>query len=123
MDRARGTRPRRGRRAARPWRSPPAWFPSIKTGPSERFRVQRLDSRDPAFSAAWARVCARGSDEDEAPVREAAAAIVADVRARGDAALVEYTRRFDGWDPGTADGLALGPAAFRAAFDGLPPEG
>jgi len=85
--------------------------------------VQRLETRDPSFPAAWAKVCARGSDEDEAPVREAAQAIVADVRARGDAALVEYTRRFDGWDPGTAEGLALGPDAFRAAFDGLPAEG
>ena len=47
--------------------------------------MQKLDSRDPAFRAAWARVCARGSDEDEAPVREAAARIVEDVRARGDA--------------------------------------
>jgi histidinol dehydrogenase len=85
--------------------------------------VQKLDSRDPAFRAAWARICARGSDEDEAPVREAAARIVDDVRARGDAALLEYTRRFDGWDPGTAGGLALGKAEFAAAYRGLPARG
>jgi len=85
--------------------------------------VQRLDTRDPAFRFAWARVCARGSDEDEAPVREAAARIVDDVRVRGDVALLEATRTFDGWDPGTAVGLALGPDAMRAAFGRLPPEG
>jgi histidinol dehydrogenase len=85
--------------------------------------VLKLDTRDPTFSDAWAKVCARGSDEDEAPVREAAARIVADVRARGDAALVEYTRRFDGWDPGAAAGLALGPADFRAAHRSLPAAG
>jgi len=85
--------------------------------------VQKLDTRDPAFQAAWAKVCARGSDEDEAPVREAALRIVEDVRARGDEALLEHTRRFDGWDPGTAAGLALGKAEFAAAFRGLPPEG
>ncbi|ACG71987.1 Histidinol dehydrogenase [Anaeromyxobacter sp. K] len=80
----------------------------------------KLDSRDPGFQEAWARVCARGSDEDEAPVREAAAAIVADVRARGDLALLEHTRRHDAWDPGSAAGLALGPADFAAAYRGLP---
>jgi len=83
----------------------------------------RLDTRDPAFPAAWAKVCARGQGEDEAPVREAAQRIVDDVRARGDAALVEYTRRFDGWDPGTAAGLALGPDDFKRAFRALPAVG
>jgi histidinol dehydrogenase len=85
--------------------------------------VQRLDTRDPAFRFAWARVCARGSDEDEAPVREAAAHIVADVRARGDVALLEATRRLDGWDPGDAAGVALDPGAMKAAYGRLPPEG
>ncbi len=85
--------------------------------------MQRLDSRDPSFRAAWAKICARGSEEDEAPVREAAQRIVADVRARGDEALLEYTRRFDGWDPGTAAFVALGKDAMRAAFERLPAEG
>jgi histidinol dehydrogenase len=85
--------------------------------------VQRLDSRDPSFRAAWGRVCARGSDEDEAPVREAAQRIVADVRARGDEALLEHTRRLDGWDPGSAAALALGRDAMRAAFASLPAAG
>jgi histidinol dehydrogenase len=87
------------------------------------FSVQKLDTRDPSFSSAWAKVCARGSDEDEGPVRDAAAAIVQDVRARGDAALLEYTRRFDGWDPGDAKGVVLGKDAMRAAFRSLPPAG
>ncbi len=85
--------------------------------------MQKLDTRDPAFRAAWAKVCARGSDEDEAPVREAAQRIVEDVRARGDVALLEHTRRFDGWDPGTAEGVALGKDAMRAAYASLPAEG
>jgi histidinol dehydrogenase len=83
----------------------------------------RLDSSDPSFPEAWAKVRARGSDEDEAPVREAAARIVADVRARGDAALLEYTRRFDAWDPGTPAGLVAGKADFAAAFRSLPAAG
>jgi histidinol dehydrogenase len=83
----------------------------------------RLDTRHPEFRATWAKVCARGSDEDEAPVREIVGRIVADVRSRGDEALVEHTRRLDGWDPGSAAGLALGPADFARAFRGLPAEG
>jgi histidinol dehydrogenase len=85
--------------------------------------VQRLDSRDPDFRAAWAKVCARGSDEDEGPVREAAARLVGDVRARGDAALLEATRRLDGWNPPDAAALALGPADFAAAYRSLPAAG
>jgi len=85
--------------------------------------MQRLDTRDPAFPAAWARLRARGQGEDEAAVREAAQRIVDDVRARGDAALLEHTRRFDGWDPGTASGLALGPEDFRRAYRALPAAG
>ena len=44
--------------------------------------------------------------EDAADVNEAVAAIIADVRARGDAALVELTGRFDRLDL-TAAGLAF----------------
>lgn len=85
--------------------------------------MQTLDTRDPSFRSAWGRICARGSDEDEAAVREAAQQIVSDVRARGDAALLEYTRRFDGWDPGAAAAVVLGPDAMRAAYASLPAEG
>jgi len=82
--------------------------------------VQTLRTRDPDFAARWARLCARGSDEDEAEVREAAGRIVADVRARGDAALLELTRRLDGWEPGSAADLVAGPADFAAAYRSLP---
>jgi histidinol dehydrogenase len=78
-----------------------------------------LDSRDPGFREAWAKLCARGSAEDEGSVREAAARLVADVRARGDEALIEATRRFDGWDPGDAAALALGRGDFARAYRGL----
>ena len=82
--------------------------------------MKTLYTNDPGFAEAWAKLCARGSEEDEGPVREAAARIVADVRARGDAALLELTERFDGWNPAGAGALALGPADFRAAFGALP---
>ena len=79
-----------------------------------------LSSVEPDFPERWARICARGSEEDEAGVREAAARIVADVRSRGDAALLEHTRRLDGWQPAGAGALALGPGEFARAWRGLP---
>ena len=85
--------------------------------------LQTLSTRDADFAERWARLCARGSDEDEVQVREAAARIVAEVRARGDAALLELTARFDGWQPARAADLAAGPAEFAAAYRGLPPSG
>ncbi len=88
-----------------------------------RTPVQTLVTTDPSFPKAWAALCARGSDEDEAPVREAAARVVADVRARGDAALLEYTARWDGWSPAGAPALRLGPADFAAAYRALPAAG
>jgi histidinol dehydrogenase len=84
--------------------------------------LKTLRTTDPDFEKAWAALCARGSEEDEGPVREAAARVVADVRARGDAALLELTERFDGWRPASAADLAFGPEAFAQAFRALPPE-
>jgi histidinol dehydrogenase len=85
--------------------------------------VKTLSTRDPSFPADWARLCARGSEEDEGPIREAVARTVADVRARGDAALLDLTARFDGWRPASGAALAAGPADFRAAYASLPASG
>jgi len=49
-------------------------------------------------------------------------AILAAVRARGDAALREYTARLDGFSSATAAELALTPADFEAAERDLPPD-
>jgi histidinol dehydrogenase len=83
--------------------------------------VKTLVTTEPTFAAAWRALCARGSDEDEAPVREAAARVVAEVRSRGDAALLEFTARWDGWTPRSAAELVLGRADFAAAWRALPP--
>jgi histidinol dehydrogenase len=56
--------------------------------------ARRLDARAPDFESAFQNLldAKRESDED---VAQAVRAIVADVRARGDAAVREYTTRFD----------------------------
>ena len=46
--------------------------------------------------------------------------ILTAVRTRGDAALCEYTTRFDGWSPASASDLALTAAGFEAAERAIP---
>jgi histidinol dehydrogenase len=55
---------------------------------------RRLDTRAPDFADQFAALLAEKRDA-AADVRDVVAAILADVRARGDAALFDYTRRFD----------------------------
>ncbi len=59
--------------------------------------------------------------ESEADVGDAARAILDDVAARGDAALIDYTRRFDRFDP-AATGLAITEAEIDAAIARVPAE-
>jgi histidinol dehydrogenase len=56
--------------------------------------VQKLNTRDDGFEAAFAALLA-AKRETDADVDDAVAAIIDDVRQRGDAALVDYTGRFD----------------------------
>ncbi|PWW48564.1 histidinol dehydrogenase [Melaminivora alkalimesophila] len=62
------------------------------------------------------------SAEEDAAIEQRVEAILADVRARGDAALLEYTQRFDGLHAYGVHELALQPDELKAAFDGLPAE-
>lgn len=64
----------------------------------------RLDTRDAGFGAAFARLLEE-QREAAANVDAVVAPILADVRARGDAAVIEHTRRFDRLD--------LAPATLR----------
>ena len=54
----------------------------------------RLSTSDPAFEAGFAALLDQSRETTE-QVDQAVAGIIADVRARGDAALLDYTARFD----------------------------
>ena len=75
-----------------------------------------LDSTEAGFEERFAALVAGRRDAPE--VDTAVAAILADVRTRGDAALVELTRRFDDLD--LAAGIAFGRAEIDAACDRVP---
>ncbi len=83
-------------------------------------RPLRLNSCDPGFAVAFAAVV-DATRETPADVDAAAAEIIADIRRRGDAALIELTRRFDRFDPEVA-GLAIGAAEVDAAIAQCPQE-
>ena len=56
--------------------------------------MRRLDTADPGFEAAFATLLRQGT-ETTGDVTGVVAGILAEIRARGDAALCEYTGRFD----------------------------
>ncbi|HXF78879.1 MAG TPA: histidinol dehydrogenase [Usitatibacter sp.] len=80
---------------------------------------KRLATGDPGFEAAFVRLLAFEAAQDEG-VESATAAILQDVRVRGDAALLELTERFDRWKPANAGELVVAPRAARAALEALP---
>ena len=80
--------------------------------------MRRLDSSAADFAAVFARLTAVNTAQDEA-IDASVANIIVDVRARGDAAVLEYTALFDRIKAPSVAALELGPAAFEAAFDAL----
>ena len=80
--------------------------------------IRRLSSRDADFDAALDHLLAFEGKQD-ASIDATVADMVAQVKARGDAALIEYTRRFDRFDVSSAAELELPRAALQSALHGL----
>lgn len=80
----------------------------------------RLDTGVPGFAEAFEGLV-HSKRESGSDVGDAAKAILDDVAARGDAALIDYTRRFDRFDP-TVTGLAIADAEVDAAVARVPAE-
>jgi len=81
--------------------------------------LRLLDAATPGFDAALDALIAFEAAQDPS-VDATVAAIIADVRARGDAAVLDCTRRFDRVDAASVEQLAIAPAAMRRAFEALP---
>jgi histidinol dehydrogenase len=78
----------------------------------------RLTTTAPDFEPSFAALLAQAR-ETTATVDQPVAAIIADVRARGDAALFDYTARFDRFTP---QALRITDAEIAAATTAIPPE-
>jgi len=89
--------------------------------------IRKLDSADADFRAQLSAVLAFEASEDAA-IEQAAAQILADVKARGDVAVLEYSNRFDRLQQRPQGGatsmtqLEIGQAELQAALAGLSPQ-
>ena len=79
----------------------------------------RLNTADADFEARFQQRLHWSADTDAA-IEQRVADILADVKARGDAAVLDYTQRFDGLSATTLAELELTQTELKAAFDGLP---
>ena len=82
-------------------------------------KALRLNTTDANFEAAFQQRLHWSADADAA-IESRVADILADVQKRGDAAVLEYTQRFDGLSAQSMQQLVLTQDELKAAFDGLP---
>ena len=79
----------------------------------------RLSTASPNFEADF-KARLHWSADTDAAIEQRVADILADVKLRGDAAVMEYTERFDGLKANDMSALEMTQAELKAAFDGLP---
>ncbi len=82
-------------------------------------RMARLDTRDADFDRRLSQLLSHDTDDDRA-LDQSVADILADVRRRGDAALLEYTARFDRHPLTNPEALEIPLADCQAALQALP---
>jgi histidinol dehydrogenase len=81
--------------------------------------IRRLDSSQSGFAAELERLLAWEAEVD-ADVQRRVRAILDDVRERGDAAVLDYTRRFDRLEAESVAALEVPAARLQAGFDRIP---
>ena len=84
-------------------------------------KIKRLSSQQADFDTQLNNLLAFESTQDD-KLEATVASILADVRTRGDAAVLEYTQRFDRLSVNTAASLEISKSELRTAFEGLPSE-
>ena len=81
--------------------------------------LTRLDASTPDFSTRLKDLLAYAEDADEA-VERAAQSILADVKARGDAAVLDYTAQFDGVRAASTNDLRVSSSDIANALHTIP---
>ena len=84
-------------------------------------KIRQFSSRDANFNTDLTKLLAFEETADDA-LEATVAAILKDVRKRGDAAVLEYTGKFDRLPLANAAAMELSRDELRSAFDGLPAE-
>ncbi len=83
--------------------------------------IRTLDARQLGLDGV-VRLLARPPADVDPSIQRAVDEILADVRARGDAAVLEFTRRFDGHAAPSMSALAIAPSELAAAERALAPD-
>jgi histidinol dehydrogenase len=86
---------------------------------SSALNLRLLNTAAADFEAEFQRLRHWSAEEDLA-IEERVAAILADVKTRGDAAVLEYTARFDGVHAASLAELELTREEMKAAFEAIP---
>ena len=81
----------------------------------------RLSTTEPGFEAGFTALLDQARETTNR-VDGAVSGIIADVKARGDAALVDYTTRFDRWAPADAKALRVTKGEIKQAIAACDPE-
>ena len=82
-------------------------------------QIRKLDSAQPDFQQRLATLLAFEASTDDA-IETAVATILHEVKTRGDAAVLEYTNRFDRSSAGSMAAFDLSQAELQQALDALP---
>ena len=85
-----------------------------------KYLIRRLNSSDAVFKEQLKSLLAN-TDEPTVEISRTVESILADVRTRGDAALLEYTNRFDDRDASIED-IEIPAAELEAAVAAIPEE-
>lgn len=86
---------------------------------STEIKVRRFSSLDADFDAKLKALLAFETAQDDS-IDEVVANILKEVKKRGDAAVIEYTNRFDRMSADSLPELEIGQAELKAALNGLP---
>ena len=83
--------------------------------------IRKLSTTDDDFDAQLEQLLAWESVSDDA-VNDVVKQVIADIRSRGDLALMDFTNRFDGWEAKAPSDLAIPVERLKQAWEGLSAE-
>ena len=83
--------------------------------------IRKLSTTDGDFDAQLEQLLAWESVSDDA-VNDVVKQVIADIRSRGDLALMDFTNRFDGWEAKVPSDLAVSVERLKQAWEGLSAE-
>ncbi len=83
--------------------------------------IRKLSTTDGDFDAQLEQLLAWESVSDDA-VNDVVKQVIADIRSRGDLALMDFTNRFDGWEAKAPSDLAVPVERLKQAWEGLSAE-